>query len=389
MTVNCILDERKAKQFLSQLTLPPGFCIYPFFLKNVQDCICIIDVNESCNVLNIEFFCNQSRTCKSIEIKDCKRIYILIPHGTKILKKGGETFMEKTSPEDLTGPGSTRCKKFETDKCSIQEIFICHIRSNMDLDELKEFLNSKSGKAEIKKECLEGATENEITLVIADTDKENYEVYKITEGIFLIFPDYTGNYKEKLKEIVNGVKKVKIISHGRKNIKEMLEELGIAVKFYDITSTLEDLYKKYKSLEKEYKNKDTFLNLLNEIEESFQKQISEPLILKKVVHRLAKQLANLRITKELFLMGKETEGDLIKTLEHIKDVVASIKSEMEKSGNVPQEIIDKLSNIEEKLLFDWEKLIDEIEDDLRTVVEDIKKLIIDKEGGENEDSNNW
>ncbi|HIQ48291.1 MAG TPA: hypothetical protein EYH58_01450 [Aquifex aeolicus] len=386
------LNEKKIEECIKalkeELDIPEDFYVYPFF---VYDKACFIGI-EGEKTLKIIF--RKSRYTKEIEdIKKYKRIYLLIPHGIKILHQGGKTFMDKTKPEDLKGIGS--CKLFK--EINSTEIYVCHIRSNMSCNELIEFVKEKLKdykNAEGKIKC---AFSKELTFVIADKESKDYEFREITEEVYLIFPDYRENF---IKEMLNflkerKIKSVEVISHGRESVKKRLEAESINVEFYDITSTIKELYQRYRKLEEVYKNREEFLGTLSEIKEFFRKTISTPLILKKLAHKLSGQVANLSITLELYRVGKGSPSEVVNTLEHIRNTLSFAKDELKKikasSGGAEysdkiKEIEEKLNSVEEKITFDWGKILEEIISDLRKIVKSIKNLM--EEEGENENTVN-
>ncbi|WP_461832199.1 hypothetical protein [Aquifex sp.] len=296
--------------------------------------------------------------------------------------------MDVTPKENLKDIGYSFCKLFK--EINSTKIYVCHIRSDMSCNELIEFVKVKL------KEYEEG-NKGKLIFVVAESESKNYEFKKINEGVYLIFPDYSGNF---IKEIVKFLKErnitsVEVISHGREGIKKALEAESINVEFYDITSTVKELYQRYRKLEEVYENSEEFLRTLSEIKDFFRKTISTPLILKKLAHRLSGQVANLSITLELYRVGKESSSDVVNTLEHIRNTLFFAKDELKRiktsSGGEGysdkiKEIERELNSVEEKITFDWEKILEETISDLRKIVKSIKNLM--EEEGKNENTVN-
>ncbi len=379
---NCI------KELKEKVDIPEDFYIYPFFMKNKTDEPCFINIKGE-ETLDIYFSKSEYTYTETIEnIKKYKRIYLLIPHRIKILHYGGKTFMDVTPKENLKDIGYSFCKLFK--EINSTKIYVCHIRSDMSCNELIEFVKVKL------KEYEEG-NKGKLIFVVAESESKNYEFKKINEGVYLIFPDYSGNF---IKEIVKFLKErnitsVEVISHGREGIKKALEAESINVEFYDITSTVKELYQRYRKLEEVYENSEEFLRTLSEIKDFFRKTISTPLILKKLAHRLSGQVANLSITLELYRVGKESSSDVVNTLEHIRNTLFFAKDELKRiktsSGGEGysdkiKEIERELNSVEEKITFDWEKILEETISDLRKIVKSIKNLM--EEEGKNENTVN-
>ena len=379
---NCI------KELKEKVDIPEDFYIYPFFMKNKTDEPCFINIKGE-ETLDIYFSKSEYTYTETIEnIKKYKRIYLLIPHRIKILHYGGKTFMNVTPKENLKDIGYSFCKLFK--EINSTKIYVCHIRSDMSCNELIEFVKVKL------KEYEEG-NKGKLIFVVAESESKNYEFKKINEGVYLIFPDYSGNF---IKEIVKFLKErnitsVEVISHGREGIKKALEAESINVEFYDITSTVKELYQRYRKLEEVYENSEEFLRTLSEIKDFFRKTISTPLILKKLAHRLSGQVANLSITLELYRVGKESSSDVVNTLEHIRNTLFFAKDELKRiktsSGGEGysdkiKEIERELNSVEEKITFDWEKILEETISDLRKIVKSIKNLM--EEEGKNENTVN-
>jgi len=379
---NCI------KELKEKVDIPEDFYIYPFFMKNKTDEPCFINIKGE-ETLDIYFSKSEYTYTETIEnIKKYKRIYLLIPHRIKILHYGGKTFMDVTPKENLKDIGYSFCKLFK--EINSTKIYVCHIRSDMSCNELIEFVKVKL------KEYEEG-NKGKLIFVVAESESKNYEFKKINEGVYLIFPDYSGNF---IKEIVKFLKErnitsVEVISHGREGIKKALEAESINVEFYDITSTVKELYQRYRKLEEVYENSEEFLRTLSEIKDFFRKTISTPLILKKLAHRLSGQVANLSITLELYRVGKESSSDVVNTLEHIRNTLFFAKDELKRiktsSGGEGysdkiKEIERELNSVEEKITFDWEKILEETINDLRKIVKSIKNLM--EEEGKNENTVN-
>ena len=379
---NCI------KELKEKVDIPEDFYIYPFFMKNKTDEPCFINIKGE-ETLDIYFSKSEYTYTETIEnIKKYKRIYLLIPHRIKILHYGGKTFMDVTPKENLKDIGYSFCKLFK--EINSTKIYVCHIRSDMSCNELIEFVKVKL------KEYEEG-NKGKLIFVVAESESKNYEFKKINEGVYLIFPDYSGNF---IKEIVKFLKErnitsVEVISHGREGIKKALEAESINVEFYDITSTVKELYQRYRKLEEVYENSEEFLRTLSEIKDFFRKTISTPLILKKLTHRLSGQVANLSITLELYRVGKESSSDVVNTLEHIRNTLIFAKDELKRiktsSGGEGysdkiKEIERELNSVEEKITFDWEKILEETINDLRKIVKSIKNLM--EEEGKNENTVN-
>ncbi len=387
-----IINREKIKETLKyirkNMKVPEDIYFYPIFInadKYKEGCECSIEVEG--NNLKIEVYSVDEMEEEVIEnIKKYKKIYVLIPHRIKILREGGDTFMEETETQNLRGPGQTLCKEFTSLEST--DIHICHIRLNITFGELEEFIKSKLKEKDKKKE--EESIEK-ITIVVADKTEELPKISEITKDVYLIFPDSENIFIDEIKNIAikKKVKRVEIISHGRQGIKKLLEELGLEVEFYDVTSTISELYDRYRKLENLYKDKEEFLNVVSEIKEIFSSGISVPLVLKKVAHRLSSQCATLLITKELFLLGKETEEDIIRTLKHVKDIISSVREDI-KAVNIKindkkyldelKDIEKELSFIEDKLTFNWEEILEKSANDLKKTVEKLKRVIGESKG---------
>jgi len=406
MEKDSFLNEEKIESCLKKLkekvNVPEDFYIYPFFV-NKSDELCFINV-EGEETLKITF--RKSNSTKTIKnIKNYKRIYLLIPHRIKILKIGGKTFMDVSKSEDLKEEGHSlqiKCKLFK--KINSIEIYICHIRSNMTCSELIEFVKEKlkeyrNIKRKIKYENREDEKEVEhsskkLTFVIADKERGSYEFIEVTEKVYLVFPDFSEDFIEHLINFLKerNITSVEVVSHGRNRIKKILEAEDINVEFYDITSTVKELYQRYRKLEEVYENPGEFLRTLSEIKELFRRTISTPLILKKLAHRFSGQIANLSITLELYRIGRESSSDVVSTLEHVREALFSAKDELKRIktslgdsclSEKIKEMEGKLNLVEKKITFDWEKLLEEVVNDLREIVKSIKNLMEGEEGDEN------
>jgi len=279
--------------------------------------------------------------------------------------------MEASQKGDFSKIGKPECKLFE--KISYTEIYICHIRFNMEPSELKEFIREKYKK-------------NKLTIVITNNkDLAVTDIKQVGDNIYLVFPDNTENYTSKLLTLVKdiGVSNVEIISHGRLNVKKLLEEEGISVDFYDVTSSIKELYDRYTKLEEFYNDEKKFSELLEEIKDFYFQRISLPLLIKKLIHRLAGQVANISLTEELFRRGEETEEDITKTLLRLKELISFAKREIKqsiKNTNSGKEvenlrkINEVLENLEDTLNHVWIDMLRAVRKDLQEAIVYIKKL---------------
>ncbi len=188
-----------------------------------------------------------------------------------------------------------------------------------------------------------------ITIVIVDEKKEKVSIKQISNNVFLIFPSDTDS-RDELKEHVEkliedeNIDSIELISHGKDYIKEFLENKGYKVTFYDITSIIQELYQRFRSLEKKFEDKEEFLNTLKEVKDMY-KEIYISTLLKKVAHRLSGHVANLSLIIQLVDKNKMTDEEILANLENIYNSLNFLKKEVKSVKKFYKKIEDLENNL--------------------------------------------
>ncbi len=141
-----LINRKKIENFMSRVKnkIPEEFCFYPVFAE--ADLVKIVFSEKE---IKLEFtdLSTEEEYIIDLKGKNCKYIYIILPHRIEVRDEKGDILPKATEGEELTSKDNPdrhfRVKCYYIEDFYPEELYICHARSDWTVEEFEEFVNAK------------------------------------------------------------------------------------------------------------------------------------------------------------------------------------------------------------------------------------------------------